>query len=152
MNVHPVKSCLRNIVLLAKEYKEITNGREREDINRIKNAVCNGGQISRYDKDFLGTVNGAKRNVLAQIDFFTKKLVCEFALPDELVINIDPLKVKFAMVNLSNYERNLLISILKFQVLQQHLEKDKKGKYRAVSIEEILPELDRFADCASIDQ
>lgn len=151
MKIDLIKSYLRHIVLLAKEYKEITNENEREDIKRIQSTIHDEREVSKYDRDFLNAVNGTKNRILTQIDFFTKKLVCEFALPEQMVIDIDPNIVKIAKIGLSNSELNLLIAVLKFQVLQQHLEKNTNGEYRLVPLEEIVPKLDKFVDYASID-
>ena len=148
MRIESIQSHLRTVALLAKEYNAKINASEVQEIRRLESVINNGHRISKYERLFLKAVRDIKQTILEQIDFFAKKLVEQFAKYDEGRLDIDERKVAIARRCLSKDEFDLLGSLFKFQVYQQHLEK-RRGRYREVKITELEPELERFVGVAS---
>lgn len=150
MRIDSLKTNLRNIVLLAKEYNEKINTVESQDANRIKLAIKENKSVDNYDRHFLSVILDIKKTILRQIDYFAKKMLEEFAKSGQEELDIDPNKVEIARKELTSKEFNLLGALYTLQVYRQHLERDEKGNYREVKIVEIEPELDKFITSVSM--
>ena len=149
MRIDPLKTNLRHVVLLAKEYSEKINGLESQDASRIKLAIKENMPVNNYDRHFLSTVLEIKEGILTQIDYFSKKILENFAKSGQRILDIDTDKVEDARKKLTSKEFNLLGALYTLQVHRQHLERDKKGNYREVKIVEIEPAVDKFITIAS---
>jgi hypothetical protein len=146
MNVQPIKSYLRHVALLAKEYRENITPSEADEAKHLQQLVDRGGTVAVYDKLFLDTVRGIKLSTHKQLEYFAKKMLDEFAVEGKEVMDIDTKKVELARKLLSSQEMSLLRFLFELIVAEQKLGKDKGKKYREVDFSEIEPALDRFVD------
>ncbi len=147
MKIDSIKTNLRNIVLLAKEYKEKVSPLDFQEARRIQEKINNGDydeEISPFEKGFLEAIHDATRAVLRQIDYFSKKILDEFVKPDRDIYEVDKKKAKKARRKLSKQELEVLSSLYQMQVNNHYKGVNKKGKYKEVDIEEIVPELNKF--------
>ncbi len=152
MKIDSIKTNLRNIVLLAKEYKEKVSSSDFQEARRIQEKVDANDydeEINPFEKSFLEAIHDITRTVLRQIDYFSKKILDEFAKPDRDIYDIDKKKVKKASKQLSKKEYELLGSLYEMQVNNHYKGVSRKGKYKEVDIEEIIPELNKFVGKAA---
>ena len=153
MKINSLKANLRNIVLLAKEYKEKVSNSDFEEVKRIQEEIDSDYDdegINSFDRKFAEAVYDSTRITLKQIDYFSKKILDEFAKPDQEEFDIDKKKVEKARKNLSKEEFDVLGSLYQFQVNNHYLGVNKNGKYKEAKIKEIVPGLNKFVKKASV--
>lgn len=146
MRIELLKSDLRNVALLAKEYREEITPSEADEAKHLQQLVEQGGKVAIYDKVFLDTVKGIKFVTHKQFEYFAKKMLDEFAVDGKEIMDIDTKKVELARKLLSPQEMSLLTFLFKLIVAEQKLGKDHDEKYREVDFSEIEPALDKFVD------
>lgn len=146
MNVKSVKSYLRHVALLAKEYRKKVTPSEDDEAKHLQKAVDLGNEVAVYDKLFLDTIRDIKQTVHRQFEYFSKKILDESAVDGKEVMDIDAKKVELARKLLSSQEMSLLRFLFELIVTEQKLGKDEQRKYREVNFNEIEPALDRFVD------
>ena len=149
MRIDFLKSNLRHIALLAKECREKITPLEALDVHHLQQTLEQGERVSTYDRTFLTAVSDIKRLIHQQLDFFSKKIINEFATDDKSVMDIDPEKVELARKLFSPQEMSLLTFLFKLIVTEQKLGKDDDERYREVAFSEIEPALDKFVQLAS---
>lgn len=120
MNVNSIKANLRNIVLLAKEYKECIQ--EKDEIS------------------------STAQTTLKQVDFFSKRILSEFELRGKKEFEIDYNQAKKVRRKLSPDELYLLKYIYDMQINNHYLGIDEAGAYKEVKIEEIVTGLNEFVE------
>ena len=79
MKIDSIKTNLRNIVLLAEEYKEEVPNSLDKEIKETEVAIKNGRDLNEYDKQFFNTIQQYKRNNFEQIIFFAERVFIELA-------------------------------------------------------------------------
>lgn len=151
MQIDSIKTKLRHLVLLVKEYKDIRVTEEEEkEANRIQAKIDNKESINIYESQFLMAIWKIKRDILKELDYHSKKLLDEFELYEskDEPMEIDERKVEFARKQLTKEEFDLLGSFYKLIVREQHLEKENKDGFPKVKIRDISSQLDEFLDTA----
>ena len=149
VNILNIRGNLKTIVLLGREYHEKVNPSEDEGARNILTKMHNGQEINQYERQFLQSVFEAKQVILNQINFFAKKLIDEFDVDGQLVLDIDQEKVDYILQKLTPYEKKILVFLYQLQVREQHLENPKKGVYKKLKIEDIDEDLSRLVQLAS---
>ena len=79
MKIDSIKTNLRNIVLLAEEYKEEVPNSLDKEIKETEVAIKNGRDLNEYDKQFFNTIQQYKRNTFEQIIYFAERVFLELA-------------------------------------------------------------------------
>lgn len=81
MLVDATKTYLKNIVLLAREYKEKIPGSDRCELKNIRDAYEGGNRISTYDGEFFNAVQEEKNKIYNQVIFWGENLLPCFTSP-----------------------------------------------------------------------
>lgn len=145
MKIDQVRSTLRHIVLLAREYKEKIPPSEANEIRRLRSNT--GEDLSRYDRQYLEAIEEIQQTILDQIEHFAKNLLDQFATKVKSTFDIDPNKVRYVRAQLTPNEIDLLGDLYEMQVQRQLYEQDKKGK--PVKAQDMEPKLSKLISTAS---
>ena len=84
MEISAIKSNLKNIVLLAKEYEKEVPDDLGKEVDEITRAVADKRTISDYDRQFYNTVQSYRKNWLEQAVYFGERIFLELAQKDKL--------------------------------------------------------------------
>ena len=138
MKIDSLKTNLRNIVLLAKEYKEEIPKHVQEEIKSIQTALKDKHEINEYDRQFFNATQEHRRKIFEQIIYFIEEVFMELAKRDpggkslwgrnhEYILDVN--KFNSAMKALTKEESRLLESASN---LILHPEKFKLGDFESV--------------------
>ena len=117
MEISAIKSNLKNIVLLAKEYKGEVPDSVAKEVANIGEAVENKQAINDYDRQFFNTIQSYRKNWLDQIVYFGERIFLELAQKDKSgrysrdykgVFVLDKTKVEEAIKKMTQDETALM--------------------------------------------
>ncbi len=149
MKIDSLKTSLRHLVLLAKEYKEKIPDSSNEEISELEKPVESGLGLDEYSKQRLIDLRQEKRqneeDLFKQLVYFTEKLLSEFSKPFNRGwhFEIDQDKITEALKSLSGEEVQLLNSIWELYKGIEELECYKTGAYKPSEIKELKPEISK---------
>ena len=155
MRIDLVRQGLRNVVLLAREYREQkVNDEEAKEVRRIEEKIDNKGSPNLYEQEFVMAIWEIKRTLLDEVIFHTARITDEFSLSEtrDEPFEVDEKKVEFARASLNKEEFDLLCELLKLVIKHQHLEKEgeKERAFPKVKIRDISPCLEDFVNSAEL--
>ena len=147
MKIDSLKTSLRHLVLLAKEYKEKIPDSLNEEIAELERPVKSGFGLDEYDKQYLLELRDqryqAEEDLFKQLIYFTEKLLSEFSKPLNRgwQFEIDQEKVSEALKSLSKEEIELLYSLWEFHKEIEWRDCYTKDIYKPSEIQELKPEI-----------
>ena len=149
MKIDLLKTNLRHLVLLAKEYKEKLPDSLNEEITNLEEPVKSGLGLDEYNKQRLLQLRDeryqAEEDLFKQVVYFAEKILCGFSetLDRGWHFKIDQEKVAETLKHLSKEEIELLSSIWELHKNIEELECYKKGVYKHSEVEELKPEISK---------
>ena len=156
MKPETIKSNLRHIVLLAKEYKEKIPDSINNEIIQLQTAIRNGDGLNKYDRNYYHSLRKEKhkieRDTYQQIIYFAEKILLQLTKPlaRSFIIDFDQEKIDAVLKELSKEEGNLLGTLYELQFNLEELECYKKGVYKHSEIKELKPEINKVMDSAVV--
>ena len=122
MRIDYIKANLKNIVLLAKEYKEKIPDHLSQEMQKIDDVVSREHTVSEYDKQFYINVQREKIPIFNQIVYFGKEilLLLSKSLDRKRIIEIDWDKVHELKNCLSNRQLNVISKMLEILLIPEN--------------------------------
>ena len=110
MNIDLIKSSIRNIESLGREYRERIPEETEIEIDQLKSKIKSGYKISPYDKQFLADTRQIKRDIFKQVSFWAVKLFNEIdnSVGAHTIEYIDPSRVTLALKELPPKEGDFI--------------------------------------------
>ena len=154
MKIDLLKTGLRQLVLITKEYKEKIPDSFNEEIQELEKPVKSGLGIDTYDKQCLLQLKDerdqAEKDLFKQLIYFTEKILCGLSKPFSrgFHFEIDHEKVREALKSLSQKEVELLSSLWEFHKSIEGLDCYTKDVYKPSEVKELQPEISRVMESA----
>ena len=116
MRIELIKSSLRNVKLLAKEYKEALPQDIEDEVNQLKIRISNRLRVDDYERQFLIDCRETKRNFFRQVLFWSVKLFNEIdnSVAISNIEHISQDKFDLVFKELSSEEMDLLGLVWEF--------------------------------------
>lgn len=156
MKIDLLKTNLRHIVLLAKEYREKIPDSVDDEILKIENALGNDNEVSQYDRQYLYNAkqekNTADSEIHKQIIYFAEKILMTFTKPFARCyrIEIDDRKLDEAIKHLSKDEIRLLLSVFELYSRIEEVDCERTAKSQIKPIAKFLkPEIEKIIDVST---
>ena len=154
MKIDLLKTHLKHLVSLVKEYKEKIPDSLNEEIQELEKPVKSGLGIDTYDKQYLLQLKDeryqAEEDLFKQLIYFVEKILCELSKPFSrgFHFEIDPEKVREVIKSLSEKELELLSSLWEFHKSIEGLDCYTKDVYKPSEVKELQPEISRVMKSA----
>jgi len=147
MKIDSLKTHLRHLVLLAKEYQEKVPDSLNEEIAELESPTKHGLEIDEYSRqrltDLRQEIHQNEEDLFKQLTYFGEKILCGFSktLGRGFQFEIDRDKINEALKHLSKDEIGLLSALWEFHISIEELECYKKGTYNPSEVKELKPEI-----------